>query len=72
MKAVDTLKEELAEKKANLIDTVARREEEETDEHEDMSVDHSETADVLNHWAEIKSACDWVIRSFTDGHSARK
>ena len=41
-------------------------------EHEDMSVNHSDKADELNHWAEIKSDCDGVIRSFTDRHSARE
>merc|ERR1719473_543929 len=58
MKAAETLKEELIEKKVNLIDTIARREEEKTDE--------------LNYKAEIKPDCDWIIRSFTDRHNARE
>merc|ERR1719345_557346 len=44
MKAAENLKEELIEKKVNLIDTIARREEEKTDEHEDMSVNHGDKA----------------------------
>merc|ERR1719473_659662 len=58
MKAAETLKEELIEKKVNLIDTIARREEEKTDEHK--------------YKAEIKPDCDWIIRSFTDRHNARE
>jgi len=72
MKAAETLKEELIEKKVNLIDTIARREEEKTDEHEDMSVNHGDKADELNYKAEIKPDCDWIIRSFTDRHNARE
>jgi len=72
MKAAEKLKEELIEKKVNLIDTIARREEEKTDEHEDMSVNHGDKADELNYKAEIKPDCDWIIRSFTDRHNARE
>jgi len=72
MKAAETLKEELIEKKTNLIDTIARREEEKTDEHSDMSVNHGDKADELNYKAEIKPDCDWIIRSFTDRHTARE
>ena len=72
MEAAEALKEELIEKKVNLMDTIARREEEKTDEHEDMSVNHSDKADGLNYKVEIKLDCDWIIRSFTDCHNARE
>jgi len=72
MKAAENLKEELIEKKVNLIDTIARREEEKTDEHEDMSVNHGDKADELSYKASIKPDCDWIIRSFTDRHNARE
>ena len=71
MKAAENLKEELIENKVNLIDTIVQREEEKTDEHEDMSVNHGDKADELNYKAEIKPDCDWIIRSFTDRHNAR-
>ena len=66
------LKEEVHEKKVNLIDTIARREEAQTDEHQDMLVNHSDKADELMHTAEIEADSDWTKRSFTDRHSARE
>merc|ERR1712070_1239799 len=69
---IEDLEDELIEKKVNLIDTIARREEEKTDEHEDMSVNHGDKADELNYKAEIRPDCDWIIRSFTDRHNARE
>lgn len=46
--------------------------EKKTDEHEDISVNHSDKADELNYKAEIKPDCDWIIRSFTDCPIARE
>merc|ERR1719183_3119068 len=61
MKAAETLKEELIEKKTNLEDSIAKREEEKSDEH-----------DENEYRAEIKPDCDWIIKSFTDRHNARE
>ena len=66
------MKEELNEKKVNPIDTIARREEEQTNEHQDMLVNHSDKADELMHTAEIETDSDWIKRSFTDRHTAHE
>ena len=47
MKVAETLKLDLIVKKVNLIDAIARSEEEKTDEHDDMSVNHGDEADEL-------------------------
>lgn len=70
MKAANTSKEELNEKKNNPIDNIARREEEKTDEQEDISVNHGDKADDLNYKAEIKIDCGWIIRSSINRHNA--
>ena len=54
------MKEELNENKVNPIDTSARREEEQTNEHQDMLVNHSDKADELIYKAEIKTDGDWI------------
>ena len=54
------MKEELNEKKVSPIDTIARREEEQTNEHQDMLVNHSDKADELIYKAEIKTDSDWI------------
>merc|ERR550537_1574406 len=72
MKAAETLKEELIEKKTNLEDSIAKREEEKSDEHADMGVNTRDKLDENEYKAEIKPDCDWIIRSFTDRHNARE
>ena len=54
------MKKELNEKKVYLIDTIARREEEQTNEHQDMLVNHSDKADELIYKAEINTDIDWI------------
>ena len=54
------MKEELNEKKVNPIDTIARREEEQTNEHQHMLVNHSDKADELIYKAEIKTDSGWI------------
>ena len=58
------MKEELNEKKVNPIDTIARRDEEQTNEHQDMLVNHSDKADELIYEAEIKTDSDWIKSIF--------
>ena len=55
-----------------MIDTIARREEENTAEHGDVSVNHGDKADELNYELEMKIDCDWIIRSFTDRNNANE
>ena len=54
------MKEELNEKKVNPIDTIARREEEQTNDHQDMLVNHSDKADEIIYKAELKTDSDWI------------
>lgn len=72
MKKAETLKEELIEKKTNLEDSIAKREEEKSDEHADKGVNIGDKLDENEYKAEIKPDCDWIIRSFTDRHNARE
>jgi hypothetical protein len=72
MKKAENLKEELIEKKTNLEDSIAKREEEKSDEHADKGVNLQDKMDENEYKAEIKPDCDWIIKSFTDRHNARE
>ncbi len=53
MKAAKKLKDELVSKWVNLEETIAKREEDKTDEHAEMSKNHGEKMDELeykDHW----------------------
>jgi len=71
MKAAKKLKEELIEKKVNLEETIAKREEDKSDEHADMSKNTGEKMDELDYKAKIKPDCDWIIGSFKERETAR-
>jgi len=71
MKAAKKLKEELIEKKVNLEETIAKREEDKTDEHKDMGINIQEKMDEVNYKAKIKPDCDWIIGAFKERETAR-
>merc|ERR1712137_1528575 len=66
MKAAKKLKEELIEKKVNLEETIAKR-----DEHIDMGINMQEKMDEVNYKAKIKPDCDWIIGAFKERETAR-
>merc|ERR1719263_2054065 len=72
MKAAKKLKEELIEKKVNLEETIAKREQDKSDEHADMSKNTGEKMDELDYKAKIKPDCDWIIGSFKERETARQ
>jgi len=71
MAAATKLKEELIEKKVNLEETIAKRDQDRTDEHKDMGVNMQEKMDELDYKAKIKPDCDWIIGAFKERETAR-
>jgi ribosomal protein S15P/S13E len=71
MKAAKKLKEELISKKVNLELTIAKRQEDKSDEHADMLKNQGEKTDELEYKAKIKPDCDWIIGSFKERETAR-
>ena len=54
-----------------LDETIAKREEDKTDEHADMAENPKEKMDELEYEATIKPDCDWIIGSFKERATAR-
>jgi hypothetical protein len=66
------LKESLKEKKTNLEETIAKREEEKVEEHRLKGINLSDKAAETDYKAEIKPDCDWIIGSFEARAKARE
>merc|ERR1719220_1861302 len=61
----------IQEKKVNLEETIAKREQDKTDEHKDMGINIQEKMDELEYKAKIKPDCDWIIGAFKERETAR-
>merc|ERR1719434_661317 len=72
MEVAKKLKESLEEKKTNLEETIAKREEEKVEEHRLKGINLSDKAAENDYKAEIKPDCDWIIGSFEARAKARE
>merc|ERR1719420_2405391 len=72
MEVAKKLKESLEEKKTNLEETIAKREEEKVDEHSKKAVNLNDKSAELEYKKEIKPDCDWVISSFDERAKKRE
>jgi len=74
-KAMDVakkLKESLEEKKTNLEETIAKRDEERVEEHRLKGINLNDKTAETDYKAEIKPDCDWIISSFEARAKARE
>ena len=71
MDKANKLKGELEDKVVSLDETIAKREEDKTDEHADMAENSKEKMDELEYKAKVKPDCEWIIGSFKAREIAR-
>jgi len=72
MEVAKKLKESLEEKKTNLEETIAKRDEERVEEHRLKSINLNDKTAETDYKAEIKPDCDWIIGSFEARAKARE
>merc|ERR1719468_1071452 len=71
MAAAKKLEEELTEKKINLEETIAKREEDKMSEHSDRTKNLGEKQSEELYKSQIKPDCDWIIGAFKERETAR-
>lgn len=72
MEVAKKLKDSLVEKKTNLEETIAKREEEKVEEHRLKGINLNDKTAELDYKAQIKPDCDWIISSFEARAKARE
>jgi len=72
MEVAKKLKESLEEKKTNLEETIAKRDEERVEEHRLKAINLNDKTAETDYEAEIKPDCDWIIGSFEARAKARE
>jgi len=72
MEVAKKLKDSLEEKKTNLEETIAKREEEKVEEHRLKGINLNDKTAELDYKAQIKPDCDWIISSFEARAKARE
>jgi len=71
MAAAEKLMNELDEKKLNLEQTIAKRQEQRKDEIKDMNENNRDRDEELSYKAKIKPDCDWIVKAFDQRATAR-
>merc|ERR1719191_577617 len=71
LKAAKTLKAELIDKKDELTDIIAKRNNEKIDEEDDKKKNSGDLKDEDDYKAEITPDCDWILGAFEARADAR-
>jgi hypothetical protein len=71
MAAAEKLYKELDEKRINLEDTIAKRQEQKADETKDMNENKEDLTETEAYKLKITPDCDWIIKAFEERAIAR-
>jgi|Transcript_116010 chromosome segregation ATPase len=71
MATAQKLWDELDEKRVNLEDTIAKRQEQKADETKDMNENNRDLDEERDYKAKIKPDCDWIVKAFDERAVAR-